>query len=212
VLASQQIAHQQDDVQKALRRDLEAARYEAQRAQKQFDAVDPENRLVADELERRWNQALRRVHQLEQRLEEQPTGESDDLPATVEEFHNLAVDLEAIWHGCHADARLKKRIVRTLIHEVVADVDAAAGEIILVIHWQGGIHTELRLPRRRRQTCCTATSKDIVAAVRSLARICDDTAIAGVLNRNGLRTGRGNRWTRERLTSMRCKNRIPVYS
>src|SRR5262249_29630050 len=71
-------------------------------------------------------------------------------------------------------------------------------------------HTELRLPRRRRGTCCTATSKDIVAAVRSLARTCDDTAIAGVLNRNGLRTGRGNRWTRGRVTSLRCKNSIPV--
>ena len=106
---------------------------------------------------------------------------------------------------------MKKRIVRTLIHEVVADIDAAAGEVILVIHWQGGVHTELRLPRRRRGTC-TATAKDIVAAVRSLARICDDTAIAGVLNRNGLRTGRGNRWTRGRVTSMRCKNSIPVYS
>jgi len=209
VLASQQIAHQQDDVAKALRRDLEAARYEAQRAQKQFDAVDPENRLVADELEHRWNEALQRVQQLEQRLDEQTSGVADEVPATVEVFRNLAADLEAIWHGRHADARLKKRIVRTLIHEVVADVDAAAGEIILVIHWQGGVHTELRLPRRRRGTCCTATSKDIVAAVRSLTRICDDTAIAGVLNRNGLRTGRGNRWTRGRVTSMRCKNSIP---
>jgi DNA invertase Pin-like site-specific DNA recombinase len=212
VLASQQIAHQQDDVQKALRRDLEAARYEAQRAQKQFDAVDPENRLVADELERRWNQALKRVYQLEQRLDEQLAGVGEKPSATVEEFQNLTADLEAIWHGRQADARLKKRIVRTLIHEVVADIDAVAGEVILVIHWQGGVHTELRLPRRRRGACGTATSKDIVAAVRSLARICDDTAIAGVLNRNGLRTGRGNRWTRCRLTSMRCKNSIPVYS
>src|SRR5262249_46017595 len=211
VLASEQIAHQQDDVQKALRCDLEAARYEAQRAQKQFDAVDPENRLVADELERRWNQALERVRQLEQRLDEQTSGVTDEARATVEEFQNLAADLEAIWHGRHADARLKKRIVRTLIQEVIADIDAAAGEIILVIHWQGGVHTELRLPRRRRGTC-TATSKDIVAAVRSLARICDDTFIAGVLNRNGLRTGRGNRWTRGRVTSMRCKNSIPAYA
>jgi hypothetical protein len=129
----------------------------------------------------------------------------------VEEFQELAADLEAIWHGRHADARLKKRIVRTLIHEVIADVDPTAGEVILVIHWQGGVHTELRLPRRRRGSCAT-TSKDIVAAARSLARICDDATIAGVLNRNGLRTGRGNRWTRGRVTSMRCKNNIPVYS
>jgi len=211
VLASQQSAHQQDDVQKALRRDLEAARYEAHRAQKQFDAVDPENRLVADELERRWNQALQRVQQLEQRLDEQSSVVAGEVAATVEEFQKLADDLEAIWHGGHADARLKKRIVRTLIHEVVADIDAAAGEVILLIHWQGGVHTELRLPRRRRGTC-TATAKDIVAAVRSLARVCDDTAIAGALNRNGLRTGRGNRWTRGRVTSLRCHHSIPVHS
>jgi DNA invertase Pin-like site-specific DNA recombinase len=211
VLASQAIIQQQDDVRDALRRDLEAARYEAQRAQKQFDGVDPENRLVADELERRWNQALERVHQLEHRLDEHPVDRLKETPASIEEFQTLAADLEAIWNGDHTDARLKKRIVRSLIQEVVADVDAAAGEVILVVHWRGGMHTELRLPRRRRG-CCASTSKDIVAAVRSLARICDDATIAGVLNRNGLQTGRGNRWTRMRVTSLRCKNSIPVYS
>ena len=211
VLASQTLAQQHDDVKEALCRDLEAARYEARRAQKQFDAVDPENRLVADELERRWNQALQRVGELEGRLDEHADNVVRVAPATVDEFQSLAADLEAIWNGSGADARLKKRIVRTLIHEVVVDVDSTAGEVILVIHWCGGVHTELRLPRRRRGSC-TATSKDIVAAVRSLARICDDTAIAGILNRNGLRTGRGNRWTRGRVTSLRCTNSIPVHT
>ena len=211
VLASQTLAQQHDDVKEALCRDLEAARYEARRAQKQFDAVDPENRLVADELERRWNQALQRVGELEGRLDEHADNVVRVAPATVDEFQSLAADLEAIWNGSGADARLKKRIVRTLIHEVVVDVDSTAGEVILVIHWCGGVHTELRLPRRRRGSC-TATSKDIVAAVRSLARICDDTVIAGILNRNGLRTGRGNRWTRGRVTSLRCTNSIPVHT
>ena len=107
--------------------------------------------------------------------------------------------------------RLKKRIVRTLIHEVIADVDAAAGEVVLVIHWRGGLHTELRLPRRRRGQSNAHTAKEIVAAVRRLALICDDLAIAGVLNRNGLRTGRGNRWTRMRVTSLRNTNGIAVH-
>jgi hypothetical protein len=209
---SQEAERQQDDVRQALGRDLEAARYEAQRAGKQFDAVDPDNRLVTDELERRWNQALERVRELEQRLDERTTALGNTRAATVEEFLDLAAELEAIWRGGRADARLKKRIVRTLIQEVIADVDQKASAVILVIHWRGGVHTELRLPRRRRGICCTATSKDIVAAVRSLARICDDAAIAGVLNRNGLRTGRGNRWTRGRVTSLRAKNRIPVYT
>jgi hypothetical protein len=151
------------------------------------------------------------VNELEGRLNEQVVNVDTEAPATVEEFQNLAADLEAIWNGSGADIRLKKRIVRTLIHEVVVDLDSAGGEVILVIHWCGGVHTELRLPRRKRGSC-SATSKDIVAAVRSLARICDDTAIAGILNRNGLRTGRGNRWTRGRVTSLRCTNSIPVYT
>jgi hypothetical protein len=94
---------------------------------------------------------------------------------------------------------------------VVADVDAAASEVVLVVHWKGGAHTELRIPRRRRGQCA-ATSKDVVAAVRVLARICTDRIIAGVLNRNGLRTGRGNRWTAGRVVTLRNWNDIPVHA
>ncbi len=202
---------QQDGVRAAFERDLEAARYEAKRAQKQYDAVDPENRLVADELERRWNAALAQVRALEQRIQEQRCASTSANAATVDEFRDLAADLDALWNNADTAVRLKKRIVRTLIHEVIANVDTAAGEVVLVIHWRGGVHTELRLPRRRRGQSNAHTSKEIVAAVRRLALICDDLAIAGVLNRNGLRTGRGNRWTRMRVTSLRNTNGIPVH-
>ena len=80
------------------------------------------------------------------------------------------------------------------------DVNPPAGEVILVIHWKGGVHTELRLPRRRRGQNSAQTSKEIIDTVRVLTRICPDEVIAGVLNRNGLLTGRGNRWTQERVT------------
>jgi hypothetical protein len=109
-----------------------------------------------------------------------------------------------------ADARLKKRIVRMLIEEVVADIDAKAGEIILLVHWSGGVHSELRLPRRRRGQR-NATSQDTVAAVRLLVRIASDDLIAGILNRNKLTTGHGNRWTRERVTALRSHHKIPVH-
>ena len=79
-----------------------------------------------------------------------------------------------------------------------------------MVHWAGGAHTELRLPRRRRGQC-TGTSTEIVAAVRVLVRIAGDDLIAGLLNRNGLVTGRGNRWTRERVTALRSHNKIPVH-
>ena len=74
----------------------------------------------------------------------------------------------------HADVRVKKRLLRTLIHEVIVDVDAEVGEVILLIHWQGGVHTELRVPRRRRGQNGAQTPKDLIEAVRVLARICSD--------------------------------------
>ncbi|MFV0535654.1 MAG: recombinase family protein, partial [Cumulibacter sp.] len=187
VVASQQQERQRDEVRAALERDLTAAQYQARRAGKQFDACDPDNRLVADELERRWNTALAEVRALETRLAEpSPVG---NQAASLEEFAELAADLGAVWNSSASDPTLKKRIVRTLIEEVVADFDAEASEIVLTVHWKGGVHTELRLPRRRRGQM-NHTSVEAVEAVRSLSRLCSDDVIAGVLNRNGLRTGR----------------------
>jgi hypothetical protein len=168
--------------------------------------------LVAEELERRWNQALQRVTEVEQRIEQHTPREGQAAAPRREEFENLAADLEAVWHSPEADARLKKRIVRALIQEIVVEVDREAGEMILVIHWKGGVHTELRLPRRRRGQNSRQTSKEIVEAVRVLARICADDLLAGALNRCGLVTGRGNRWTRERVISLRSYYEIPAYS
>jgi hypothetical protein len=157
----------------------------------------PRNRLVTAGLELRWNRALERVAELDRRID------ADDFAA-------LAGDLKAVWEDPTTDVRLKKRIVRTLIHEVVADIEPEAGEIILVLHWADGLHTELRLPRRRRgQRNSTATQ--IIEAVRVLVRIANDDVIAGLLNRNGLTTGHGNRWTRERVTALRSHHKIPVY-
>jgi hypothetical protein len=211
VIASDAAARQQDDVLTAWTRELEAARYAARRAQKQYDATDPDNRLVAEELERRWNQALQRVREIEGRIDQHVHGQRQVVIPTREDFEDLAADLEAVWNGPHADIRLKKRLIRTLIHEIVVDIEAAAGEVILVIHWKGGAHTELRLPRRRRGQNSTQTSKDVIEAVRRLARICPDDLLANVLNRNGLLTGRGNRWTRERVVSLRTTHDIPCY-
>jgi hypothetical protein len=138
VVASQDVAQQRDDVLAAWTRDLEAARYAAPRAQKQYDATDPENRLVADELERRWNQALQHVHDIEARIEQHVHDHRQIPVPSREEFEHLAADLEAVWNGPHADARLKKRLVRTLIHEIVVDIDADASEVILVITGKAG--------------------------------------------------------------------------
>lgn len=101
--------------------------------------------------------------------------------------------------------------VVSLITDIIVDVDATGAEVIVVIHWKGGVHTEMRLPRRRRGQNSTHTSKETVEAVRVLALICTDQSIAGFLNRNGLLTGRGNRWTQERVTALRSHHGIDCY-
>ena len=93
---------------------------------------------------------------------------------------------------------------------MVADIDDKASEIVLFVHWVGGVHSEMRLPRRRRGQR-DSTSIDVIAAVRQLVLIAKDDLIAGILNRNGFTTGHGNRWTRERVTALRSHHRIPVY-
>jgi DNA invertase Pin-like site-specific DNA recombinase len=211
IMASEEESHRRDVVLETLQRDLEAARYTAQRAQKQYDLTDPENRLVAQELERRWNAALQQVAELEIRVDRHIHSQNRVSAPCRDEFLKLASDLESVWDSPSADVRLKKRIVRTLIHEIVTDVDAQAGEVILVIHWKGEVHTELRLPRRRRGQSSGHTSKEIIDAVRVLAHTCTDDIIAGILNRNRLVTGRGNRWTQELVTSLRSKHQIPCY-
>ena len=207
--AAREAGNRRDHARDALSRDLEAARYAVDRAFRQYDAADPANRLVASELEARWNRALVHVAEIENKLAAHnasaPTAAVDPVSLGA-----LASNLRTVWSAPTTDARLKKRIVRTLVHEVVADIDDVASEIVLIVHWAGGAHSEMRLPKRRRGQR-NSTPADIIHAARQLALIASDDLIAGFLNRNGLKTGNGNRWTRERVTSMRSSYRIPVY-
>jgi DNA invertase Pin-like site-specific DNA recombinase len=208
--AARQAARQRDQVRDALCRDLEAAHYEANRAFRQYDASDPENRLVTAELETRWNRALTHIQEIENKIAHHDTVNPTGTALPVDDLTALGADLERVWFAPMTDARLKKRVIRTVIREVMADLDEVASEIVLLVHWMGGAHTELRLPKRRRGQR-NATSADIVEAVRQLARIASDDVIAGVLNRNGLVTGNGNRWTRELITALRSYRKIPVF-
>ncbi|MBM3521916.1 MAG: hypothetical protein FJX57_03075, partial [Alphaproteobacteria bacterium] len=208
--AARDEAHRRDDVLEALRRDHEAARYDADRARRQFDAADPENRLVTAELEARWNRMLERVSELGERIDRHVAEAPAAPPASSDELIALASTLRTVWNDPTSDARLRKRIVRTLIREIVVDIDAQAGQVVLVFHWSGGVHTERRLWRRRRGQR-DGKAREAVEAVRALARICSDDLIASLLNRNRLRTGAGNWWTRERVTSLRTKRAIAVH-
>ena len=152
VAAKAEATNRRDKVRDALLRDLEAARYAKDRASRQYDAADPENRLVAAELEARWNKALSASARSRTRLQPTLRRHRNHHPCRRRTWQALANDLRAVWSASTTDARLKKRIVRTLIQEVIADIDDESSEIVLVIHWVGGVHTELRLPKRRRGT------------------------------------------------------------
>jgi hypothetical protein len=200
-----------DRALEALRLEHQSRQYAAERAWRQYDAADPDNRLVVDELERRWNAALEHVREIETRLASHDASIPKARPPRAEVFQSLGADLDKVWNASSTDVRLKKRIARTLIEEIVADSDDAAHEIVLLIHWKGGVHTELRVPRRRKGSGCR-TSSDVVEAVRVLVLVCDDRRIAQFLSRAGLRTAKGNCWTRALVTSLRRKRGIPAFS
>jgi DNA invertase Pin-like site-specific DNA recombinase len=211
MVAAREILEHHDQTIKALELEVEAARYEANRARRQYDLSDPENRLVTGELERRWNSTLEKVQELERRVDlERGRGESP-IPAATDGLMDLAQDIASAWDDPGTDVRLKKRILRTLIEEIVADVDSPASQVQLVIHWKGGVHTELRLSRRRPgQRRCNVPA-DVIEAVRALACICSDDRIAAWLTRNGLETAGGNCWTQQCVTGLRHRHGIPVY-
>ncbi len=112
----------------ALLRDLEAAGYAAERAFRQYDAADPENRLVAAELETRWNRALLRVAEVEAKIAEHDAATMPCPERMAPSLAALADDLSAVWSAPTTDVRLKKRIIRTVIQGVIADIDADAGQ------------------------------------------------------------------------------------
>ena len=189
---------------------LEQARYEAARACRGYDAVDPDNRLVAGELERRWEAALAAVRALEAELEEAVRRQPAALGAEERRrLLQMGADLEAAWHHPAANAITRKRIVRVVLREVVARVEDDRVELLL--HWQGGDHTRLAVRKNRRGRTRWSVEPETVDLIRACARLMPDKAIAGMLNRMGQRTGRLNGWTQSRVRSFRNTHGIAAH-
>ena len=189
---------------------LEQARYEVARARRQYDAVDPDNRLVAGELERRWNDRLIAVRAMEDERDAVAVSSHTAITeAQRDRLLALGADVESAWHSPGATPATRKRIIRTLIEEIVVRVEDDA--LALVIRWAGGDHTALRVRKNRTGQHRWGTDADVVALVTALARQLPDMAIASVLNRAGKATGRGKGWTRSRVCSMRNHRGIPAY-
>jgi len=209
--AAERAVEQQAARLQALQLELEQARYQAGLAEKRYEAVDPANRLVADELETRWNVTLRKVEELEKRLrEEEATVRATPIPNEAA-LLRLANDLPSLWHAPTTGLRLKQRIVRILIEEIVVDVDHAANQVVLLIHWSGGCHSELRVTKPKSGEHGHRTAVEAVEIVKQMAGQYPDDVIAGVLNRLGLRTGAGNSWKKHRVCSLRHHLGVPSY-
>jgi DNA invertase Pin-like site-specific DNA recombinase len=209
--AMDQVLHDDAERRRSLELALEKARYEASRAQRQYNAVDPDNRLVAGELEARWNSTLQEVSDLEGRLRD-----LDSLATTVtdrerQRLLELGSDLAKLWKHPATTADTKKRILRTVLQEIVIDSSDEPPRHELHLHWQGGVHTELFVRRNQRGKHGRATDQSICTLVTELSKVCDDRAIAVVLNRLGYRTGHGNSWIASRVAQLRHHYQLPNF-
>ncbi|MER8716261.1 transposase [Mesorhizobium sp. M1295] len=172
------------------------ARYEVERARRRYNAVDPENRLVAGELERRWNEKLTHLAELEEELDrlaplQAPTVSTDDRARLMA----LGNDLAREWDSPGASNETRKKIIRLLVKEIIVDV--VDDSLALIIHWQGGDHTRLIVKKNKVGQTRWTIEGDTLDLVRVLARQMSDLSIAAILNRAGKRTGKDNSWTRK---------------
>ena len=188
--------------------ELEEARYEALRAKRQYNAVDPDNRLVAATLEKDWNDALARVVKIEDKI----TALSEKtFRLSIEEkkeIKELSQDLSRVWNHPNSSVELKKRIIRTVIREIVVYIEE---KIRLIIHWEGGEHTELEVLKHKSNATDLKTNVDTKKIITELARIMPDKHIVAFLNRLGKTTAKGHTWNPVRLRAFRNKNNIAVY-
>jgi len=209
--AAEQLGEQQQELRKAIELETEQARYEARHAARRYEAVDPEQRLVAKELEARWNAALQKVQDLETKLCEFDNKKLSAALPHPELLMSLAQDLPAIWNSPSTDMRLKQRIVRILIHEIVADIDESGREVVLLIHWAGGRHSELRLKKSQTGKHRHCTNLEAIDVIRKMAGKFPDEQIAATLNRLHLRTGADNPWNENRVYSARHHHGLPAF-
>jgi DNA invertase Pin-like site-specific DNA recombinase len=209
--AAEQMQQKRRDLRTAIELELEQARYEARLAARRYESVDPDQRLVAAELEARWNTALQKVKALESKLHEFDH-ESQSVPAPSKQtLLSLAHDLPAIWNSPSTDMRLKQRIVRILIREIIADVDEKSREVVLVIHWAGGRHSELRVKKFETGRSRRCTDPQAIEILRQMAGKFSDQQIAATMNRLRLRTGVGNSWNVMRVRSARSYYQLPAF-
>ena len=212
LFAADQVDRSRQEVAAAIARELEAARYEASLAARRYELVDPGKRHVARELEARWNGALERVSQLEQKRDDLRV--ASDTKPTIDraQLFKLAHDLPAAWNAPSTDTGTKQRLIHILVQEIVCDLDDTANEAVLLIHWTGGRHTEVRVPRVKTGRYPDDIAPTAVDALRKLAGHWPDRELAVSLNRMRCRTGDGETWTTVRVRELRERLGLAEYN
>ena len=194
--------------QRIVELELQQAQYEASLAERRYVACDPDNRLIAAQLEKHWEAALRRVEVCQARLVAVRT---PDPAAASPDFAGLADDLDAAWNAPCVTLRTRQRLLRALVTDIIADVDEAAREAVLTIHWRGGQHSQLRVRKPKSGEHGCRSPEEALAVMRSMASRWSDQDIAASLNRMGMPTGQGKTWTAHRVSSVRRVRGIHAY-
>jgi DNA invertase Pin-like site-specific DNA recombinase len=209
--ANELAMQKRDERRKMVLLELEQAHYEEKLSCRRYEAVDPDKRLVAAELEGRWEVAIQRVKELEGRLEQLDIVGESEVPIDRDSLLALADDLPSVWNAPAADIQIKQRIARILINEIIADVNTAANEIVLTIHWVGGRHSERRVCKNKSGQSNRWTDPDVKNVIRRMAGNWSNRNIALTLNRMGMKTGTGLTWNESRVRSLIHSWNLPTY-
>ena len=211
-LALQQLEADQDAALSQWHLAVERARYEAQRAERQYQAIEPENRLVARTLENEWEQRLRDLAAVEAELRQREQEHPRVLgPEEKDRLRALGSDLQKVWTAPTTTDRDRKELLRALLEEVMVTVDRPQHRAHLTLRWRGGALTELDLCLPRSQPRGIRTDEDTLSLLHRLAALYPDDVIAGILNRQGRKSATGERFTANQVGGLRRYRQIPRF-
>jgi DNA invertase Pin-like site-specific DNA recombinase len=209
--AAERAGRAEEDVRQAVIQELEQARYEATLASRRYEAVDPDQRRVARTLEARWEAALERVGTLEERLATLEGAREVRRPIDRAALLSLAGDLTAVWNAPAASTRTKQRLVRTLVQEVILDLDEEGTHVRLAIHWTGGRHTDLRIARVLSGHGRENRGLSAAEVVRQMGGRWPDRELAATMNRVRCKAPGGGAWTTVRAQQLRERLGLPAF-
>ena len=207
VKATKMLSTKEEDKVKAFEQKINQLEYETSRAFEQYNEVDPRNRLVAAELERRWNEKLEELEQAKKNL---TNAEIEKCSISDEEKRKilaLGESFSEVWENQHCSNALRKKIIRTVIKEVIVNLNDENQMLKFIIHWEGGCHTEFEMPKPV-SGVGQKTSLEDLEIIRKMAFRYGDDAIARVLNKLGRKTATGKRWNESRVRTIRGKYSI----